>query len=57
MPTFPAPQPLPVVVDVPFAQLHVVAGDRDDVVVPAVSYSQLRAHETSAQGGWRGLRE
>ena len=33
MPTFPAPQPVPVVVDVPFANLHVVAGDRDDVVV------------------------
>lgn len=33
MPTFPASQPVPVVVDVPFANLHVVAGDRDDVVV------------------------
>lgn len=33
MPTFPAPHPVPVVVDVPFANLHVVAGERDDVVV------------------------
>ncbi|MBD5786093.1 DUF4097 family beta strand repeat protein [Cellulosimicrobium terreum] len=33
MPTFPAPQPVSVLVDVPFANLHVVAGDRDDVVV------------------------
>ncbi|MFE6968384.1 DUF4097 domain-containing protein [Isoptericola sp. NPDC057653] len=33
MPTFPATQPVPVVVDVPFANVHVVAGERDDVVV------------------------
>ena len=33
MTTFPAPTPVPVVVDVPFGNLHVVAGDRDDVVV------------------------
>lgn len=33
MPTFPAPQPVPVLVDVPFANVHVVAGERDDVVV------------------------
>lgn len=33
MPTFPAPTPVPVVVDVPFGNLHVVAGDRDDIVV------------------------
>lgn len=33
MPTFPAPHPVPVVVEVPFANLHVVATDRDDVVV------------------------
>jgi len=33
MPTFPAPQPVPVRVDVPFANVHVVAGERDDVVV------------------------
>ncbi|MCK9794416.1 DUF4097 domain-containing protein [Isoptericola sp. 4D.3] len=33
MPTFPAPQPVPVLIDVPFANVHVVAGERDDVVV------------------------
>ena len=33
MPTFPAPHPVPVVVDVPFANLHVVATERDDVAV------------------------
>lgn len=33
MPTFAAPHPVPVVVDVPFGNLHVVASERDDVVV------------------------
>ncbi|WP_435737910.1 DUF4097 family beta strand repeat-containing protein [Cellulosimicrobium sp. PMB13] len=33
MPTFPTSRPVPVVVDVPFANLHVVAAERDDVVV------------------------
>ncbi|GEL94849.1 DUF4097 family beta strand repeat-containing protein [Cellulomonas composti] len=33
MPTFPAPSPVPVVVDVPFGNLQLVAGERDDVVV------------------------
>lgn len=33
MPTFPTSAPVPVVVDVPFANLHVVAGEREDVVV------------------------
>ncbi|GAA1980082.1 DUF4097 family beta strand repeat-containing protein [Isoptericola halotolerans] len=33
MPTFPAPHPATVVVEVPFAQVHAVASDRDDVVV------------------------
>lgn len=33
MPTFPAPIPLPVHVDVPFGNLHVIASERDDVVV------------------------
>ncbi|PZR52638.1 hypothetical protein DNL40_11045 [Xylanimonas oleitrophica] len=33
MPTFPAPHPVPVRVDVPAGSLHVVAGERDDVVV------------------------
>jgi hypothetical protein len=33
MPTFPSPTPARVVVDLPVGTLHVVAGDRDDVVV------------------------
>ena len=33
MPTFTATGPVPVVVDVPFGNLHVVAGEREDVVV------------------------
>lgn len=33
MPTYPAPGPVPVLVDVPFSNLYVVAGERDDVVV------------------------
>lgn len=33
MPSFAAPTPVPVVVDVPFGNLHVVASERDDVVV------------------------
>ncbi|MGN8247250.1 DUF4097 family beta strand repeat-containing protein [Cellulomonas soli] len=52
MPTFPAPAPVPVVVDVPFGSLSVVAGDRDDVVVtvlpadPTKSGSVRAAAET-----------
>lgn len=33
MPTFASPSPATIAVDVPFGRLHVVAGDRDDVVV------------------------
>ncbi|MBD8078457.1 DUF4097 family beta strand repeat-containing protein [Cellulosimicrobium arenosum] len=33
MPTFPTTHPVPVVVEVPFANVHVVAGEREDVVV------------------------
>lgn len=52
MPTYPALTPVPVVVDVPFGNLHVVAGERDDVVVtvlpadPAKSGSVRAAEET-----------
>jgi hypothetical protein len=52
MPTFPAPSPVPVVVDVPFGELHVIASERDDVVVtvlpadPAKSGSVRAAEET-----------
>jgi hypothetical protein len=55
MPTFPAPTPVPVVVDVPFGSLHVVAGERDDVVVtvlpadPAKSGSVRAAEETRVE--------
>lgn len=33
MPVFPAPRPVPVHVDVPFGNVHVVASEREDVVV------------------------
>lgn len=52
MPTFPALTAVPVVVDVPFGNLHVVASERDDVVVtvlpadPAKSGSVRAAEET-----------
>jgi hypothetical protein len=52
MPTFPAPTPVPVVIDVPFGDLRVTASDRDDVVVtvqpadPAKSGSVRAAEET-----------
>ncbi|WP_423464906.1 DUF4097 family beta strand repeat-containing protein [Promicromonospora sp. MS192] len=52
MPTFPAPTPVPVVIDVPFGNLRVTASDRDDVVVtvlpadPAKSGSVRAAEET-----------
>lgn len=52
MTTFPAPTPVPVVVDVPFGNLHVVAGERDDIVVtvlpadPSKSGSVRAAEET-----------
>jgi len=55
MPTFPAPAPVPVVVDVPFGALHVVASERDDVVVtvlpadPAKSGSVRAADETRVE--------
>lgn len=55
MPTFPAPTPVPVVVDVPFGALHVVASERDDVVVtvlpadPTKSGSVRAAEETRVE--------
>ncbi|WP_066586633.1 DUF4097 family beta strand repeat-containing protein [Cellulomonas timonensis] len=55
MPTFPAPQPVPVIVDVPFGALHVVAGEREDIVVtvlpadPAKSGSVRAAEETRVE--------
>lgn len=55
MPTFAAPTPVPVVVDVPFGNLYVVAGERDDVVVtvlpadPTKSGSVRAAEETRVE--------
>lgn len=55
MPTFSAPNPVPVVVDVPFGNLHVIAGERDDVVVtvlpadPAKSGSVRAAEDTRVE--------
>ncbi|MBE7701053.1 DUF4097 family beta strand repeat protein [Oerskovia sp. Sa1BUA8] len=55
MPTFAAPTPVPVLVDVPFGNLYVVAGDRDDVVVtvlpadPGKSGSVKAAEETRVE--------
>ncbi len=55
MPTFPAPHPVPVVVDVPSGSLHVVAGERDDVVVtvlpadPSSSGSRRAAEDVRVQ--------
>ncbi|TQL01953.1 DUF4097 family beta strand repeat-containing protein [Cellulomonas sp. SLBN-39] len=48
MPTFPAPAPLPVVVDVPFGNLHVVAGERDDVVVTVLPADPRKAGSVRA---------
>ncbi|PFG42339.1 putative adhesin [Isoptericola jiangsuensis] len=48
MPTFPAPRPVPVTVDVPFARLHVVASDRDDVVVTVLPSDPSRSGSVRA---------
>jgi DUF4097 and DUF4098 domain-containing protein YvlB len=48
MPTFPAPQPVLVTVDVPFAQLHVVASERDDVVVTVLPTDPSRSGSVRA---------
>lgn len=55
MPTFPAPSPVSVVIDVPFGNLHVVASERDDVVVtvlpadPSKSGSVRAAEDTRVE--------
>src|SRR5690606_9449073 len=48
MPTFPAPHPVTVAVDVPFAHLHVVAGERDDVVVTVLPTDPARSSSVRA---------
>jgi len=55
MPTFPASGPVPVVVDVPFGNLRVIAAERDDVVVtvlpadPAKSGAVRAAQDTRVE--------
>jgi len=48
MPAFPAPHPVTVAVDVPFAHLHVVAGERDDVVVTVLPTDPARSSSVRA---------
>lgn len=57
MPTFAAPTPIPVVVDLPGGSLHVFAGDRDDIVVtvlpadPANPRDVRAAEQVRVEGG------
>ena len=53
MPTFAAAGPVPVVVDVPFGNLHVVAGERDDVVVTVLPADPDKAGAVRAAGETR----
>ena len=48
MPTFPAPTPVPVVVDLPIGSLHVVAGERDDVVVTVLPADPAKPRDVRA---------
>lgn len=48
MPTFPAPRPVPVVVDLMVGNVHVVAGDRDDVVVTVLPLDAGKARDVRA---------
>ena len=48
MPTFTVPGAVPVVVDVPFGNLHVVAGTRDDVVVTVLPADPTKAGSVRA---------
>lgn len=49
MPTFPAPAPVPVVVDLPVGcRLHVVASDRDDVAVTVLPADATKAGDVRA---------
>ncbi|MCA5892001.1 DUF4097 domain-containing protein [Isoptericola sp. NEAU-Y5] len=57
MPTFPAPHPVPVVVDVPFANLRVVASARDDVVVTVLPTDPSRSGSTRAAADVRVARD
>jgi hypothetical protein len=48
MPTFTAPSPVPVVVDLPVGHLHVVAGEREDVVVTVLPSDPSKPREVRA---------
>ncbi|RPF21371.1 DUF4097 family beta strand repeat-containing protein [Myceligenerans xiligouense] len=48
MPAFPAPSPVPVRVEVPFGNLRVVAGERDDVVVTVLPTDPARSGSVRA---------
>lgn len=57
MPTFLATAPVPVVVDVPFGALHVVAGDRDDVAVTVLPADPGRSGSVRAAAETRVSRD
>lgn len=48
MPTFPAPSPVPVVVDLTVGTLHVVASERDDVVVTVLPADPAKPRDVRA---------
>ncbi|NAZ87152.1 DUF4097 family beta strand repeat-containing protein, partial [Kineococcus indalonis] len=51
------PHPVPVVVDVPFANLHVVAGEREDVVVTVLPTDPAKSGSVRAAEEVRVVRE
>lgn len=57
MPTFPVSQPVPVRIDVPFGNLHVVASERDDVVVTVLPTSDGKSGSVRAAEEVRVERE
>ncbi|MFC8193643.1 DUF4097 domain-containing protein [Cellulomonas sp. NPDC057328] len=57
MPTFPTSTPVPVVVDVPFGNLHVVASERDDVVVTVLPADPTRSGAVRAAEETRVARD
>src|SRR5262249_10244835 len=48
MPTFSTPEPVAVVLDLGFADVHVVAGDRDDTVVEVLPRDPAKPGNVSA---------
>ena len=57
MPTFPASGPVPVVVDVPFGNLRVIAAERDDVVVTVLPADPAKSGAVRAAQGTRVERD